>query len=56
MTGMRIKIDITELKAEEMFNPIIFAKQEVVKNKTQYEKVIPLIPRIKVPTRTKDIV
>jgi hypothetical protein len=47
---------MTELNAEEMFNPIIFAKQEVVNSTIQYENVIPLISSIKLPIRTKDIV
>jgi hypothetical protein len=46
---------MTELNADEMFKPIIFARQEVVNNTNQYVIVIPFISRIKLPIRIKEI-
>ncbi len=43
----------TELKPDEIFNPIILAQQEVVNSITQYLKVMPSMPSIEFPISTK---
>ena len=43
-----------ELKLDEIFNPNIFAKHEVVNKTNQYDKYIPLISKTRLPTITKD--
>jgi hypothetical protein len=56
MNGIRIYIVTIELIAEEMVSPIILARQDVLNNTIQYVRVMPLMPRIKLPIRMKDMV
>jgi hypothetical protein len=53
ISGINIYIETTELRLEEIFSPIRFAKHAVLNRINQKTNVIPLISRIRLPVKTR---